>query len=364
MKIKNNKALWQFLSGEKNKKGKAIFDKWYYGFNDQITPFNILNEKEKERIKSEIHEGINNTISIMDDQSIIKYLDHEKRKYIRRGLMLAASILLIFTTGFYFMFGRFSNNPGADNTFSEIRVPKGEKSQVILPDGSTVWLNSDTKFRYFNNFNKKREVFLEGEAYFDVKKKTDKIFIVKTSHIDIKVYGTTFNVKSNATDKFIETTLVRGKISIEDKEEQDKEIILKPKQKFTFYKDTPKNNIIQQDDIPKPINNEEQKKLKTPLVMQTEKMQINSEIDTEPHTAWIENKLVFRDESFADIAIKMERWYDIKIHFNDESIKKYKYRGTFENETINQALDALKLTTPFDYNISHRDVYISLRDKP
>ena len=99
---------------------------------------------------------------------------------------------------------------------------KGSRSRSLLPDGTTVWLNAGSKLYYENDFNGTREVRLEGEAFFDVVKQTDRPFIVHTSGIDIKVLGTAFNVKSYPEDKTVETTLYRGLVQVFRQEDTPK----------------------------------------------------------------------------------------------------------------------------------------------
>ena len=121
----------------------------------------------------------------------------------------------------------------------EITTPLGSRSIVRLPDGSKVWLNAGSKIRYSqNSFRNNREVYMEGEAYFDIAKRHGDHFIVKTSDINIKVFGTRFNVRSYPEENEIQTTLVEGSIAIEHKSgaDSEKQLLLEPNQTAIFYK--------------------------------------------------------------------------------------------------------------------------------
>ena len=116
----------------------------------------------------------------------------------------------------------------------EVLAQKGSRTRTILPDGSTVWLNAGSKISYKPGLSgTTREVILEGEAYFDIVKRAGRAFIVHTKEIDISVLGTAFNVKSYPNDKTIETTLIRGLVSItRNSGKPEKPVYLRPHQKF------------------------------------------------------------------------------------------------------------------------------------
>ena len=144
--------------------------------------------------------------------------EFEKQKASRRSsktimlrnrfLRYAGIFLLILTIGLGSYFLGQGKTKSINDDYCEIVVPYGGKSSVILPDGSNVWLNAGSRMKYYRSFDvESREVFLEGEAYFDVKREKYP-FIVHTSHLDIQVLGTVFNVKSYPDEDMIETTLV------------------------------------------------------------------------------------------------------------------------------------------------------------
>jgi transmembrane sensor len=233
---------------------------------------------------------------------------------------------------------------------NELSIPMGSKSKITLSDGTKVWLNSGSTLKYPSVFlANKREIYLEGEAYFDVTHDKERPFIVNTSEIHIKVLGTKFNVKSYPDENLIETTLVSGSIEIEAKQQGEKTkrlLRLEPNQKATFSRTT--NNLLLTE-ITEPEKIE-------PLPVGN--IHVAREVNTEIVTSWKDNKLVFNRERFENIATRLERWYDVHIIIEDSTLKEYRYTGTFEKETLEQALYALKLASPFEYTIDKNNILI------
>jgi transmembrane sensor len=234
---------------------------------------------------------------------------------------------------------------------SKVSTKNGSRSKVQLPDGTSVWLNSNSQLVYDNkNFGENiREVTLIGEGYFDVVKNPDKPFVIHTTRMDIKVLGTAFNVKSYAGEKSTETSLVRGSIEVTLKQRQEK-IMLKPNEKLVVSDDdeinSPKATTHKSKDLPTP----------TFSLGHLSRMPLDSSI---VETAWVENRLVFNNETFAEIAIRMERWYGVNIKFADEKLLNIHFTGIFEKETIGQALEAIQLSTAFKYSITKNNILIT-----
>jgi ferric-dicitrate binding protein FerR (iron transport regulator) len=235
---------------------------------------------------------------------------------------------------------------------NEIVTQRGTKTKVQLPDGTQVWLNSDSRLTYKGNFNGKlREVSLEGEAYFDVVKNPKRPFIVHTSAINIKVLGTAFNVKSYSQDATIEATLVRGLIQVEKNNDVSaSKILLRPNEKLVYSKS---DNIMSSGTHSSPT--------KVPNTLQRiaiSTMPVNIADSSRQETSWVYGKLLFNGDSFTTLAEKMERWFNVKIVFNNEKVAGYRFTGVFRNENIDEALQALQLIAPFDYVIQGNVVNI------
>ncbi|MBI2729378.1 MAG: DUF4974 domain-containing protein [Sphingobacteriales bacterium] len=239
----------------------------------------------------------------------------------------------------------------AQPVVKEIQTTNGTKTNSILPDGSKVWLNSGSKLTFLTFNNTQREVVLEGEAFFDVIKDPKRPFIVHTNVIDIRVLGTAFNVKSYPNDKTVEASLVRGVIEVTRLGKPDKKVLLKPNEKIIVVKKAePEVPSKSKPDFDEKANTVETYKISGFTYAKTD----NSIVET----SWIQNRLAFEDMPFEDLATQLERWYNVKIEFRDESAKKIVFRGSFINETISEALQALKLSGDFNYKINGNNIEI------
>jgi ferric-dicitrate binding protein FerR (iron transport regulator) len=225
---------------------------------------------------------------------------------------------------------------------NDIYTANGSRTHLTLPDGTLVWLNAGSRLSYGKNFNTTtREVNLTGEAFFDVAHNTQKPFLIHTSRIDVQVLGTRFNVKSYPSDRTTEATLIRGSIEVLIRDRPSEKIILRPEEKLVVANDTgilhhlnpgrygvagPTDPLIA---IRKPTYEQ-----KTGAIIET---------------SWVDNKLTFREETFGDLASKMQRWYGVTIQFADPALEQLQFTGSFKEETIEQALDALKYAARFSY---------------
>jgi len=300
-------------------------------------------------------------------QAILKRIEPSANKYSlsRRKLGLAisaaATILVLLSVAAGYFFIRYSDlKKQQTHGYTYIFSPRGQRTRVILPDSTKVWLNSESSLKYAANYNSEiREVTTEGEAFFQVQKNPGKPFYVNVDEIKIKVYGTSFNVKAYPEDKSIETTLIEGKLSISSLLPQNgiaNEIFLKPNEKCIYMRKTidislqDKKSAIKVADTKK--NNHDDATVSKVIIKQN--------INPEEEKLWKYGNLIFKDEPFPELAKKIERWYDVRIHFVDEKIKDYKFTGEFNKETINQAMEALMLSSQksYKYEIVYRDIYL------
>jgi len=294
------------------------------------------------------------------------YSSHNQNKYIIRKLIIriAASFVLPVVLGMLTYFLLHIKERDGLQVINEISVPLGSKTVVLLGDGTKIWLNSGSSLKYPSKFSgKTREVILTGEAFFDVKKNARKPFIVKTSSLSIKVLGTTFNVKSYPEEGTIETTLVNGAVTITKNTDINFNAVvhLKPNQRATYIKEEGKLILA---DVEKKIVKDE------PIVeigqKRKEKMILSENIDIVPFTAWKDDKLVFKNECFESLCTKLERWYNVKISIDDPELKKYHYTGILQKETINDVIEIIRLTMPFQYEVNHSviDIWGVDHEKP
>ncbi len=203
--------------------------------------------------------------------------------------------------------------------FHQIIVPMGQISEFTFADGTRVWLNSGTILRFPENFGNARDLQLDGEAYFEVTKNVEKPFVVRAGAQQVKVFGTSFNIRSYGDLDYIETTLVEGSLGISTTNFETIDM-LSPGEQMRISENG-SNKVIRK-------------------------------VDTLPYEAWKEGKLIFRNKSLGEIAIDLERWYNVKISFNDSEIKNFRFSGTIlKYKPIDQILEAIKLTSPIRFTI-------------
>ena len=241
----------------------------------------------------------------------------KSKRVILLFLRSAASIAALLLIGLLIRVSIHSNDPVPANR-QAFNVPLGSRSNVLLPDGTEVNLNSGSTLTYYDNFSKgNRVVSLTGEAFFHVKSDSEHPFTVQTNDFDIRVNGTQFNVCSYREDGFSSATLSEGKINLK-LNNSDRTQDVKPGEKFIL--DRRSSNFTL------------------------------SAADVRQETAWKDGEFIFKNISFPDLIKRLERWYDVKLVVNDPRLIKYNYSGRFKNqETIWQVLEALKLTSPIDY---------------
>ncbi len=231
------------------------------------------------------------------------------------------------------------------STRNEISTKQGSRSHIILPDGTKVWLNGDSKVVYEKDFGEtSRKISLIGEAYFDVAYNKSIPFIIHTALIDIKVLGTEFNVKSYPDESIAETTLIHGtvEITLKEREPDEEKIILKPNEKLVVTRQAADSHSSY---VEKPI-------------ISLGHVNYYSQDSTILETSWVQNLLVFEDESFGELSQKMKRWYGVRFVFENDTARLLRFTGKFKNESVQEALDAMKITAEFKYSIHHNTVTI------
>lgn len=182
---------------------------------------------------------------------------------------------------------------GQEEIFNTLVIPVGGLYELELSDGTRVWLNSVSQLRYPVQFTgKERKVYLSGEAYFDVKTDSLRPFVVESEGMDVRVYGTEFNVTAYQDEK-LRTTLVQGKVGI--KVDGEKELLLRPGQMAEYD-------------------------------AQTKHLEVQ-EVNTYLYTAWIEGTFAFKDETIEEIMGRLSRWYDLNVFYANEEVKKQLYDG-------------------------------------
>lgn len=278
-----------------------------------------------------------------------------KSKIIKFTRMMAAVLITAaMGVGAYYYANRIDTVQQTKKVNLEVlHTPSRKKSQIVLSDGSVVTLNSQSQLKYPAAFHgKTREVYLSGEAFFEIKKDPEHPFIVHADQMNVKVLGTAFNVKAYSNEPSCETTLIRGAIELTLADRPADRIILKPNEKLVLRKRLPIKQV-KQPGIKSIIADTARTSY---LLTNLTRLKVGD--TTVVETSWTNNKLVFKDQDLEALAKQMERWFGMKIIVKNDLLKKYNYTGVFEKETISQALYALQIIEPFHYKVNNQIVYI------
>jgi transmembrane sensor len=334
-----NRTIKNWLS--ESKENKLYFDRIkdvYFLGKTLRSPSGFSPEKSLNRIKYKYYKS-----GLADQDSAFENY-RTRQLNIRAIIAVAATVLLLVSLGFNFR-SVFRGNQRVTTdisvVYNEISTPKGSRTQVSLPDGTKVWLNAGSTIKYPMEFLKgDRKVLLTGEAFFEVKKYPKKRFIVNTSDLAIKVWGTKFNVKAYPEDRMIQTTLVEGSISIQKLKGKEKDTYLSPNQTATYFKAT--------GIMPEMVNAEP-----APLKKAApQTVHIENKINTILYTSWKDQKWVIEGQKLGDLARELERRFNVEIKFDNESIKQYKFTGILSDETFEQVLEVIKFSAPIEYSIT------------
>jgi transmembrane sensor len=318
----------------------------------EITDFVPSQKTSSDPDFKQIFKNIQSNITEFQPDKISTISGGGRRPFYFQILKIAAIVIPIFILGGILSYFILGNKPTLENiTYTEIRAPYGARTEVVLPDGSTVWLNAGSKIKYMNTFNRdNREIRLNGEAYFKVAKNAGLPFDVKTGELSIQAVGTEFNVKSYDDEDIIETTLVEGKIAIKQVQKHKGSVFLEPHQQAVYMKDNRNLTVRSMTEV----------KEAKPEVLKFRKgiIYVAEKVDPQPIVAWKDNRLILKGEELSNLVIKLERKYDVSFVFASEKLKAFRFSGTLENETLTQVLDVIKLSAPLEYKLQGKTVLI------
>jgi ferric-dicitrate binding protein FerR (iron transport regulator) len=247
---------------------------------------------------------------------------------LRPILAIAASIMVLL--GVFWFYKAQISTKSDQNTlvFVEKHTNLGEKKKINLPDGTSVILNAASTLRISDNFDgEKREVYLQGEAWFDVKRDPQKPFIVHTGKIATQVLGTHFNVSAYQNDANITVSLVQGKVQVDVNNDPAKRIILDPGKQMTYSKGSGQTHV--------------------------------TDFIAEDITGWKENKLVFNYDSWPDAAKKLSRWYGVSVELKDSTLLRCKLKGTFDNIPLAKVMEQIHMVSDISWQIEGKKVLVS-----
>jgi len=225
-------------------------------------------------------------------------------------------------------FGKVQDQEVVYNT---LKVPYGKRFKLQLSDGTVVSLNSGTTLKYPEQFglNGKRNVYLSGEAFFEVAKDKTHPFIVHANKVEVEVLGTKFNVSAYPENPTVNTTLIEGSIQMTEAENKSNAVLIVPNQMATWQ-----NNS---------------KKITTKFV------------DTSIYSAWTKGDIAFKDTPFSTIAKIIERTYDVKIINENSDLARQSFTGSIKisESSVENILELLKRDTPFNYAVKENTITIT-----
>jgi ferric-dicitrate binding protein FerR (iron transport regulator) len=242
---------------------------------------------------------------------------------LRRWTQYAAVIIVwvsigvashLYTRSFY-----MSQTPVETTHTLVVSAEKGQRANIILPDGSKVWLNSHSQIAYPGNYGThERSLTLTGEAYFEVAKDSTKRFIVKAGEMEVEALGTSFNIKAYKEDTEIITTLFSGSVQTSI---QENTLRLMPEEYASFNRENGQFSVSHSDNVDYAL-------------------------------MWRDNELAFERRTMEEIAVLLNRMYNVEIVFQSEKIKNYRFSGVIKNNSLDNVIELISLTAPIIYQSS------------
>lgn len=312
----------RYLSGEADPEEEASLIKWI--------KLNEFNKQYFDQVKNiwETSSSKFDPETIRTEKALAKVLGIVSRGskmskiwvYWKRIAAVVLIPLLLGNIIWYFLNSQKGSSE-SQSAYNEIFAAFGTRAAIKLEDGSSVWLNSGSSLKYPDRFKgKERVVYLKGEAYFEVASNASVPFIVETSSFNVKATGTKFNVSDYASDLNSTVTLVTGKVFVNEliENSRSKQISeLFPNQHLVFSKQTGTISVQNED--------------------------INEYI------SWKDGKLIFRNKPLSYVVNKISHAFNVDIELQGNALRDYRYRATFEDESLTEILKLLKVSSPIDY---------------
>lgn len=302
-------------------KGRADFDRWFEAQHPQVDLEGVNLDELYQNIERHIY----------GSRAMPHKENYFKRAFVNVARYAAVVLVGVFLSSVFFL---YKKNVRTEDGVAEIHKvsnrhqimeytsPAGARLKVVLPDSTVVWLNGKSKITLSKTFGEKdRDVSLQGEAFFDVSPNRILAFTVKTKNVDIKAYGTSFNVFAYPDEKAVETVLLSGIVSVQKRTKgifvQSEEVMLKPNQKATY------SEVAETIDV--------------------------KNVESEPYRSWTEGTLIFNDTPMDEVIKKLEYFFNVVIVVKDPSVLKYRFSATLENNSIEQIMKYLSYSSPIEY---------------
>jgi ferric-dicitrate binding protein FerR (iron transport regulator) len=319
MDEQQERLLARYFLGELNDMERKAFDEWLRQSEENRRYFGDLKKVSEAMSLIEKMKGIDENKAF--HQVSGKLFGERSRLMVLLQKIAAVLFLPLLIASVWFYLAQEKKSAIMSSVYQRTESPPGMRSSLVLPDGSKVWLNSGSSIRYPVYPGSTREVYMEGEAYFEVAKDHHRPFKVHAGGVEIEVTGTKFNCQAYPEEQLVSTVLVEGTVTV-GSEIGGRPLKMSAGELVGFSK--------------------------------TDGTMTRRVTDPEKHIAWKSGKLMFRDDPMDVVIAKLERWYNIDIQVVDKQIEQYAYTATFENETLEQVLRFLELSAPISYSVAER----------
>lgn len=301
----------------------------------------------KQKVKGKLKEQIDIDLfssETYQSPSTVSGNDRKKRPIIRNGqwisrvVTMASVVIIAVIFAFHFKSDSINSETVNEVNLQHRTLSYGQTSTFRFSDGSVIILNGGSTLSYPKQFEKeKREVYLDGEAFFDIARDQDRPFIVHTAGTTTKVLGTSFNIKAYQNEPEINVAVVEGKVSVtkinaETLSTDDSQQIILEKNQWATYQNS--GELLNQ-----------------------------GEGDIWEHIAWKDQILIFNDKPFSEVARTLERWYGVEIILEDDNLKHKELKGEHKNVSLERVLESIQYVLEIEFTINEQVVTIRAADK-
>jgi ferric-dicitrate binding protein FerR (iron transport regulator) len=333
-KEKFSELVDKYLEGAATREEKYFLETYYEELQTGKTIENLLSEEQINSLETEMFNKIEQATQVGKVKKISAY-----KKYSAYAA-IAASVLIAVSVGYFI---KYKNGNLTEN--QTVYSKAGNVIKLQLSDGTMVWLNAGSKLSFPSSFKERklREIYLEGEAYFEVKNDMAHPFLVHTKNLTTRDLGTKFNVQAYNDTKSIEVTLLEGKVMLTtditgtrgDKKKKSDTLYLKPNEKAVLYADVLKRSSIPAAYKNDMLLNQHSRPKDTSLqnVMLSKRTLSNAAIAS----SWRNGELTFNDEPLENVLASLRRKYNIVINASP-ALAEYPISGTYLNERIDDIL--------------------------
>lgn len=312
--------ITRYLTGEADHAEIEELQKWLGASHDNLLYFQRLKNIWDNSQRSKVAGMTDTEAAFKKISGKISFRTRTNFWYYWKRIAAILFIPLVAANILYFSYSHYDFSNQKEPVYNELFAAFGTRSALKLSDGTLVWLNSGSSIKYPDTFTgDERTVFLKGEAYFEVESNAQKTFIVETSSLSVKATGTKFNVSGYTSAEETEVTLISGKVevSLPANNKTVHDFQLEVNQHFLFNKIKGTTSI--------------------------------SEEDTYKYIAWKDGKLIFRNEPLSQVVAKISRLFNVDIEIKGEEIQNYSFTATFQDESLEEILKLLKISSPIDF---------------